>query len=145
VGSLTRTIKRGDRIVVDTAPLIYLLEDLGERGAIMGAVFDRVLDGGTVLVPAVAVAELYVKPLRDQLDVVVRSIDAFLSSPGVEVVALDQATARRGAEVRAFVNIAMPDALIAAHALEADATLVTNDRRLERVAGLKVAVVDNLG
>lgn len=139
-----KRIKRGERILTDTAPLIYLLEDLGERGRVMGEVLDRALDGGRIHVPAVVAAELYVKPLREQLAEVVRSIDALLASAGIEVASLDHAVARRAAEVRAFVGLQLPDAMIAAHALELDATLVTNDAAFGRVAGLRFALVDEL-
>lgn len=137
-------LRRGEPIVIDTAPLVYLLEDVGARGAAVGVVIERALDGGLAYVPSIVAAELYVKPLRDELHTVVRSIDAFLASPGIQITALDHAIARRGAEVRAFIGLGLADALIAATALERDATLVTNDNVFTRVSGLRVLVVDEL-
>jgi tRNA(fMet)-specific endonuclease VapC len=90
---------------------------------------------------AVSVAELRFGAAKRGSRKIHRAIDAFLS--GVDVLAFDQTAADRfGLIAAALANEGAPighiDTMIAAHALSAGATLVTNTRHFSKVGGLKL-------
>jgi predicted nucleic acid-binding protein len=62
---------------------------------------------------------------------------------GFEEVAIDRAIAERGGRIRRETGISLPDALIAASALEHGLAVLTRNRRhFERVTGLEVSGPD---
>jgi tRNA(fMet)-specific endonuclease VapC len=91
---------------------------------------------------ALTVAELRFGATRRQSRRIHHAIDAFLS--GVDVLPFDQLAADRfGIIAAALANDGTPighmDTLIAAHALSAGATLVTNNNRhFSKVSGLRL-------
>jgi predicted nucleic acid-binding protein len=68
----------------------------------------------------------------------------FREAANVERIPLTQEIADRAAILRADVGLATADAIIAATALESDCeALLTNDRDLRRVSGLRVLLVED--
>ncbi|MBV9267791.1 MAG: PIN domain-containing protein [Acidobacteriaceae bacterium] len=65
-----------------------------------------------------------------------KQIRDFLSE--VAVVTLTQDVEARAIQLRRQEQLKLPDAIIVATALVFDAELLTNDRRLQRVSGLRV-------
>ena len=81
---------------------------------------------------------------RGRKDLVEAYERALLDSQQVRTLPIDAPLARRAVALRAALDIHVPDALQIAAALEAGATLfVTNDRRLARVDGIQVLVLDD--
>lgn len=84
-----------------------------------------------VLIPTSVYSEILVGPLRTGSETV---IDRFLAETGSELVPIDQAIARRAAELRVTnQNLRLPDALVLATARERRAPLLTLDRRLQTI------------
>jgi predicted nucleic acid-binding protein len=92
----------------------------------------RLAAGDELLVAATVYAETIVRPLQQGTDA---TVDAFLDAADVRVVAIDRAIARRAARLRAdHSSLRLPDAMSLATALHSDATLVTLDKGLNRIA-----------
>jgi predicted nucleic acid-binding protein len=92
----------------------------------------RLAAGDDVLVGAGVYAEVMVRPVQLGTE---NNVDEFLDAIGATVVAVDRGVARRAAELRArHRSLRLPDALSLASALASDATLLTLDQRLRRVA-----------
>jgi predicted nucleic acid-binding protein len=88
--------------------------------------------GDELLVGATVYAETIVRPLQEGTDAMV---DAFLDAAGVKILPVDRAVARRAARLRAeHSSLRLPDAMSLATALANDATLLTFDKTLQRVA-----------
>jgi predicted nucleic acid-binding protein len=88
--------------------------------------------GDELLVGATVYAEAIVRPLQQGTDA---TVDAFLDEAGVAVVPIDRAVARRAADLRArHPSLRLPDAMSLAVAMEANASLLTLDKKLQRVA-----------
>jgi tRNA(fMet)-specific endonuclease VapC len=128
-------------------PPRYLLDTNTARYIIKGnvpRVRERLLKVpmSQVLISAVTEAELLFGVARKREAVRLKTaIDEFLLR--VEPLPWDSSAARRYADLRAALEIeGMPmgnlDMMIAAHALAADAVLVTNDRSFRRLRLLKI-------
>jgi predicted nucleic acid-binding protein len=69
----------------------------------------------------------------------------FFALPNLSLIPVDNAIARRAAELSMRHNLGTPDAVHLATALAAKAEVfITNDRKLKRVEGLTVITVDDL-
>ncbi|HMO44745.1 MAG TPA: PIN domain-containing protein [Rubrivivax sp.] len=97
---------------------------------------------GAVAISAVTEAELlYGRARKPGATALAAAVDAFLAH--VRTLRWDSAAAVRYGHLRAALEAAgtpmgSMDTLIAAHALAADAVLVSNDQAFRRVKGLKV-------
>jgi tRNA(fMet)-specific endonuclease VapC len=95
-----------------------------------------------ICISAITLAELRLGASQKRSKKIHGLIDAFISQ--VQVVSFDDAAATRFGDIAASlseagVQIGNLDTMIAAHALDLDATLVTNNlRHFRRVAGLRV-------
>ena len=89
------------------------------------------LDGDELLIGATVYAEVMVRPLQQRSDA---TVDGFLDAAGVCFVPTDRAIARRAARLRADHHaLRLPDAMSLATALVSDATLLTLDKKLQRI------------
>jgi predicted nucleic acid-binding protein len=91
----------------------------------------RLTDGDEILIGATVYAEVMVRPLQQRSDA---TVDGFLDAAGVRFVPTDRAIARRAARLRADHSaLRLPDAMSLATALGSDATLLTLDKKLQRI------------
>ena len=131
-------LKDGDRVLVDSAPLIYLLED--------HAVFAPRFEGRVSPARGGARADRGVdhcrgrgagRALRHGQDALAKRYEKAME--GFDIVAVSQAIAVTAARLRANAGLRLPDALQAATALEIGAVaLVTHDRDFSKLNGLRV-------
>jgi len=88
--------------------------------------------GDELLIGATVYAEVMVRPLQQRTDA---TVDGFLDAAGVRFVPNDHAIAHRAARLRAdHPALRLPDAMSLATALVSDATLLTLDKKLKRIA-----------
>ncbi len=121
------------RVALDSDIVIAFLDPGDDQHARAVAELRPLLAlGEDLLVGATVYAETIVRPLQEGTDA---TVDAFLDAAGVSVVPVDRAVARRAARLRAkHSSLRLPDALSLATALVSDATLLTFDEKLKRVA-----------
>lgn len=123
--------------MLDTDTVSFALRGVGDVGTRLA---ER--KRSELCVSAITVAELRFGAHKRASQKIHRAIDAFLS--GVEVVAFDAVAAERFGVIAATLAvdgtpIGQLDTMIAAHALSASATLVTNNQRhFARVNGLRI-------
>jgi len=139
-----RSIEKHRVIGVDTAPLIYFIEDVTPYADLLHPVFDRLERHALAAVTStITLAEILTKPLADKNFTLVDEIKFTLKTfSTLSMVAIDEKLAEVAALVRARHAIRLPDALQMAAAIQGEATLfITNDKRLKNVDGIEVLVL----
>jgi predicted nucleic acid-binding protein len=138
---------RGQTIALDTAPLIYYIEEHPIYLPLVDPFFDA-LDSGElrVVTSTMTLLEVLVQPLRRGDDALVRRYrHILLNHSGFEILAVSSRIAEEAARLRAMHKVSPPDALQLATAVVAGATaFVTNDIRLPRLAKPRMIVLDEL-
>ncbi len=132
------SLPHGAWIVIDSAPIIYVLENHSEYASRFLPVFQAHEAGALRLaVTTIAIAEVLAGPLQAGNEILARRYRAILET--WRVIALDADIAESSARLRAIYRLKLPDAVQAASALAINAAaLVTNDRHFARLDSLTV-------
>lgn len=135
----------GSRIALDTAPLIYWIEDHPDYAPILEDLFTTEHAARhTLFTSALTLLEVLVVPYRRADDVLAGRYEAALTAGDIDLVALDVDALRVAAWLRARFRVATPDAMQLACALASGCTtFVTNDRRLPDIPSLQVLQLDD--
>ncbi|MCT7964569.1 PIN domain-containing protein [Laspinema sp. D1] len=138
---------QGRLVGLDTAPLIYFIEENPTYINMMDAFFEA-MDRGEfrVVTSVITLLEVLVYPLR-QLDNTLadqyRNILSF--SPSLRTVEVSREIAEKAAELRAIYNLQTPDSIQMATAIVNGASFfLTNDVRLPSISGLQLLVLEDL-
>lgn len=128
----------GVLLLVDSAPIIYVLEGHPRFAARFSPLFQRHAAGRLRLaVTTVTLAEVLTGPLRAGEEALARRFRAVLDS--WQVVELTADIAESAARLRAQYGLKLPDAVQLASALAINAAaLVTHDRDFSKVRGLPI-------
>jgi predicted nucleic acid-binding protein len=132
---------------LDTAPLIYFIEENPNYAAIVDPFF-AFLDRGDVKVvtSTITLTEVLVHPLRQNNPSLVHQYsDILLHQEHLTTVAVNSVIATLAAQLRATHNLRTPDAIQLATAIQSGASFfLTNDLRLSSVQDLEVLVLSEL-
>ncbi len=131
-------IPAGAKVVVDTAPIIYLLEDHPTFAPRYEGLFQAEAAGRIqIAISAITIAEVLTGPMRHGEDAIARRYEKALN--GYEVIATTAEIAATAARLRVRYALKLPDAIQLASALEISASaFVTHDRDFARVQGIKI-------
>jgi predicted nucleic acid-binding protein len=128
-------------VALDTCVFIYFIEEHPDYLPSIEPLF-AAMDAGRLegVTSTLTPLEVLVVPYRSGNRELARQYDALLgSSKGLRVLELDRTLLRTAAELRARFRIKTPDAIQLATALIAGCTtLITNDREIPSVPGMKV-------
>jgi predicted nucleic acid-binding protein len=131
-------LPQGALVLIDSAPIIYLLEEHPKFAPRFRPLFERHEAGGLQLaVTTISIAEVLTGPLSRSNEVLARRYRAVMHS--WQVIDLTVDIAESAARLRASLKLKLPDAvqLASATAIGADA-LVTHDRDFTAVKALTV-------
>jgi predicted nucleic acid-binding protein len=125
-------------LLIDSAPIIYVLEDHPRFGPRFAPLFAAHAAGRLrFAVTTITVAEVLVGPLRAGDDALAQRYCAILQS--WQPIALDLEIAASAARLRASLRLGLADAVQAASALAINAAaLVTHDRDFSRLRSLRI-------
>ena len=125
-------------VLVDSAPIIYVLEGNAKFAARFAPLFEAHAAGRLrFAVTTLGIAEVLAGPARTGNEPLIRRYRATLDS--WHVVALDAGIAESAARLRASLRLKLADAVQAASALAINAAaLITHDRDFSRLRGLRV-------
>jgi predicted nucleic acid-binding protein len=127
----------GALLLIDTAPIIYWLEDHALAARFEPLFALHAAGGASFAVTTITIAEVLTGPLLAGEDALARRYRAVLES--WRVVSLDPGLAEDAARLRGRFKLKLADAVQAAAALAVNAdALVTHDRDFARVKGLRV-------
>ncbi len=138
---------RGRVVGLDTAPLIYFIEENSEYLTLVELFFES-LDRGEfqAVTSTVTVIEVLVHPFRqNNQESADKYRDILYHADGLLLYELSQSVAERAARLRAEYNLRTPDAIQLATALQANASFfLTNDIGLPKIPGIEILVLDEL-
>jgi predicted nucleic acid-binding protein len=125
-------------LLVDSAPIIYILEDHPKLAPRFRPLFEAHAEGRLrFAITTITIAEVLTGPLKAGDDALARRYRAILES--WRVVALDVDIAENAARLRATLRLGLADAVQAASVLAINAAaLITHDRDFSRVKSLRV-------
>jgi predicted nucleic acid-binding protein len=131
-------LAEGALVLVDSAPIIYVLEAHPRFARRFRPLFDRQAAGEIAFaVTTVTIAEVFTGPLAAGEEALAKRYRAAMES--WRVIDLTADLAESAARLRASLNLRLPDAIQLASALAANAdALVTHDRDFSRVSALPV-------
>jgi predicted nucleic acid-binding protein len=131
-------LPRGALVLVDTAPIIYLLEEHPRFARRFRPIFDRHQAGAILLaVTTITIAEVLTGPLGAGDEGLAKRYRAVLGS--WQVLDLNPEIAESAARLRGSLKLKLADAIQVASALAINAdALVTHDRDFAAVKALRV-------
>jgi len=138
-----RAIEKHQIVGLDTAPLIYFIEDVEPYADLLEPAFDLLGNQRLRAVTStITLAEILSKPLVEKKYGLVDEIKFTLKSfSTLTMFAVDEKLAEAAALVRVRYGIRLPDALQVAAAIQGGATLfITNDKRLKKIDAFEVLV-----
>jgi predicted nucleic acid-binding protein len=144
---ITERLQTVTKLFLDTAPVVYYVEEDIRYLALVDPVFDR-LDAGTLVAVTspVTLAECLVMPYRNnQVELQQIFSDLIVNGTNVLFASIDREMGRRAAELRARYNLSLTDAFQIAVALQSGCdAFLTNDMTLKRVSELSVIVLEEM-
>ena len=137
----------GKIVALDTAPLIYFIE---ENPIFIAAVkpFFAAMESGDfqVVTSSITLTEVLVNPFKhDKLDLAEQYKELLLSANNLRIFPATTQIAELAARLRAAHNLQTPDAIQVATALDQKADFfLTNDAKLSRLSQPQVLVLSDL-
>ena len=137
---------RGQRICIDTAPIIYFIEHHVKYRSIIRPVFEVIASGNIeAITSTITLLEVLVHPLRSGDETLAEKYrDILLSSQGLTTFEILHEVSGMASRLRAKYPIGTPDAIqIAVGILYHASFFLTNDPNLRKVSEIKVLVLDD--
>jgi predicted nucleic acid-binding protein len=136
----------GKRIFLDTAPIIYYIEEQKRYNCILERLFKDIADGkitaGTSTISLLEVLVLPYKTKNERLGRQYKQI--MLHSTGFTVFSITDEIADHAARIRAKYAIRTPDAIqIAAGLCTESKYFITNDRTFKKINEIKIILLDD--
>ena len=135
---------RGQKICLDTAPIIYYIEDHETYRKIVRPVFVEI-DVGNIeaITSTLTLLEVLVHPFRAGNQVLAEKYrEILLSSAGLITFEISHEISEMASRLRAKYSIRTPDAIQIAVGIQYGATdFLTNDPHLKKVSEIKVSVL----
>lgn len=134
------------RIMFDTAPIVYFIEEHREFGRITDEIFKAIKDdsGYRPFSSVITLVEVLTQPLRkSKMEIVEKYRQFLLNSGNFITYSIDPIIAEKSAGLRAQYGIKTPDAIQLAVGIENNGTLfVTNDSDLKKIKEIEVIVLE---
>jgi len=134
------------RMMIDTAPIIYFIEENETYGPAMESLIQTATDKECVLMTSViTLVEVLTHPLRmNKPEIAERYRTVLADSKNIIMYPIDTLVAERAAELRARHQLKTPDALQIAVSLENNASLfITNDKQLKKVDDIEIVLLSD--
>lgn len=147
ISRLSSRLNRVKRIFLDTAPVIYYVEENRDYFNLVEIVFKQV-DAAvlTAITSPITLAECLVLPYRlglpqlqtDFLDLIVDGVNTIF-------IPIDEIISQKAAQLRAAYNITLTDALQVSTALKAGCEVfLTNDAQLKEIPDTDIIVLSEV-
>jgi predicted nucleic acid-binding protein len=138
---------QGQVVCLDSAPLIYFIEENPTYLEMTDAFFEAMVRGEfRVVTSVVTLLEVLVYPLRQGNRILAQQYrDILFNEVGLTIIEVSPAIAEVAAQLRASYNLQTPDSIQMATAISGGASFfLTNDARLPSLPELEVLVLEEL-
>jgi len=128
------------RVTVDSAPIIYFLEDHPKLAARFAPVFDAAAQGAlSIFVSTITVAEVVAGPLKAGNEILAAQYcEALRGSKNWEIIPVTEEIAILAARIRAIRNLPSDAIQVATAVATASVALVTHDIDFSKVREIKI-------
>ncbi len=144
---LIEIVKQHRRIMFDTAPIIYFIEEHKDYGKITDNIFTILKNDYNYCAfsSVITLSEVLTKPLKDgRKDIVEKYRQFLLNSINFVIYPVDAIIAEKAALLRAIYDIKTPDAMQLSTGIENQGTIfITNDKNLKKVKEIEVLVLQD--
>ena len=136
----------GKTVGLDTAPLIYFIEEHPTYIEIVLSFFEAVERGEiTVVTSTVSLLEVLVHPLRNNNNELAAEYRDILLHSKLITYDISVPIAESAARLRSLHNLRTPDAIQIAASIHSGAThFLTNDTRLPALPSIEILILDDL-
>lgn len=136
-------ISSGSKVYVDTAVLIYTLEENTDYFDLLEPLWLKFQAQEIELISSeLILMEVLVVPLRNNNNSLVTDYEQLLLNSAMQLIPIDQAILRQAANLRATNNLKTPDAIHAATAISVNCDLfITNDKGFRNLSNLPVVIL----
>ncbi|MUG97189.1 PIN domain-containing protein [Scytonema sp. UIC 10036] len=138
---------QGNKVYLDTNIWIYALEGYPAYLQDLTQLFQKITQGDLIAVTSeLSLAEALVKPFQNQNLTQQQIYKQFISnSQNLSVIPVSRDILIEAAQLRANVNIKLPDAIHAATAMLTQcSTFITNDQRFQSLPGISVVLLSQI-
>jgi predicted nucleic acid-binding protein len=136
----------GNAVYLDTAPIIYYVEDISPYADILEPVFQAIKSGTLRACTAtLTLAETLVIPYRKKNVLLLEKFETLLTkTPDLTLLPLTSDIARETAKIRAEFSIKTPDAVqLATARISGIDYFLTSDKDLKRFSPLRIMLLDD--
>lgn len=137
----------GQKIMLDTSPLIYYIEDIEPYASALQSLFEAIASGDNPAVTSVVtLIEVLTKPIRDGRSDLAERFRLYLTSgKNLELMPVTLEISEQAAYVRAKYGLRTPDAIqVATTMASGSSLLLTNDSEFKKVEDVNVLVLDDI-
>lgn len=135
-------LEKASKIFIDTAPLIYWIEENPTYTPLLQPLFQEIENGEKSGISSfVTLLEVLVKPLRiGRKDLVRKYTELLLQNQYFTLLAIEEKVAEEAARIRAkHEKIRTPDAIqLAIARLENADVFLTNDNKMKNIVGIEI-------
>lgn len=137
---------RGTTVALDTAPLIYFIEEHPKYLPVVLPFFELVEEGEVRCVTSVlTITESLVHPLRRGRSDLAKKYLSILLDSNLIAVEVTREIAADAAELRANLNLRTPDAIQVSTAVRMSAAaMLTNDLGIPAISDVEIVNIDDL-
>ena len=138
---------KNKRVFLDTAPLIYYIEENQRYSSVLNKLFlDNSKGEFLFQTSVITLLEVLVLPMRqNEIQLLEQYQNILCNSPSIDIFDLNVEIAKQAASYRAKYGMKTPDSIQIATAVYASADyFLTNDIQLKAVKEIEVLVLDEL-
>jgi predicted nucleic acid-binding protein len=139
-------IPSGSKVYVDTAVLIYTLEENTNYFDLLKPLWTQFQAREIELISSeLILMEVLILPIRNNDKSLVSDYEQLLLNSTMQLIPVDQSILRQAANLRATINLKTPDAIHASTAMAVNCDIfITNDKGFRNLSDLSVIILGEL-
>ena len=133
--------KEYKRVFIDSAPIIYLLDNNEQFvNTVKRKIINVMKNGGRIVISPVTVMEYLAIPYREQRYDRIAAFHSFIDEVNIDICVIDVKTAEKSAQIRAEYNMfkGLDSLQLACAVMNGCDSFLTNDKKLKQYKGINI-------